>query len=57
MKKKKKIIIILDFIYKFTFCKIGAHKVEEYDDKFREGEFYCRICGKNMIEEYENRGF
>lgn len=39
------------------FCKIGLHNVKEYGDKLREGEFYCKICGKKMTENYENRGF
>jgi hypothetical protein len=54
MRIRQNIIKMLDYIYEFTFCKIGAHKVEEYDDKFREGEFYCRICGKNLSQELED---
>ncbi len=57
MRKKNKIVKLLNFIFKITFCKIGLHNVKEYGDKLREGEFYCKICGKNMIENYENSGF
>ena len=38
---------ILNHLYKFTLCKIGAHRVAEYDDKFREGDFYCKICQRH----------
>lgn len=37
---------------KKLLCKIGLHKVEEYQDKFREGEFYCKNCGKHIDYPY-----
>ncbi len=39
---------IFKFIFKFTFCKIGIHKWEEYHDKLREGDFYCKNCHKYL---------
>jgi hypothetical protein len=31
-----------------TFCKIGIHFWDQYYDKLREGDFYCKYCYKDM---------
>jgi len=28
----------LNYLYRVTLCKIGAHRVAEFEDKFREGD-------------------
>jgi hypothetical protein len=33
-------------------CLIGLHKVVEYQGKFREGEFYCANCHKDIDYPY-----
>ncbi len=35
-------------ILRILLCKIGIHSVEEYQDKFRSGTFYCTHCKKEM---------
>jgi len=45
---------VLTFICRMTLCKIGIHKFRDVWDKFNEGNFYCRWCGKSHEEDYFN---
>lgn len=37
---------IVKKLLKISFCKIGIHFRDIRTDKLREGEIYCKICGK-----------
>ena len=42
---------MIRFIKRYTLCVLGLHVWVEYNDRLREGDFFCKNCWRHMTQE------
>lgn len=42
---------MIRFLKKYTLCILGLHVWVEYQDRLREGDFFCKNCWRYMTDD------